>query len=436
MARKLTVLVSLLMLSLLVSSTVFASAGWVTVDVTSDEVSYYGTGLTNWRRINAEQAYNSVEIYSDRDIHEVKFTFEGTSVRWLASVGPNRGKANVWINDKLVAENLDLYAEEMEYQVPVFETTLELGVHTIKVRPTGEKNAKSTFAAITVDAFQYLPSLLNKITEANELLKLVPTAEEVEQKLVSFDYPAEVIAALEKAIAEANEAYNTYAPGEQGQISALAVLDEAMTNFKNSKIPIARPSLYSFEGNLEDSLAGFTALTEYELTYEEGVVGQALNLDGNVFIQVPGDHPIATSEQMTVAAWVNWREGNHWQRIVDFGNNTSQYFFITPNSGSNTLRFAITSGRGEQWVETAPLPKNEWVHVAVTLGNGEANLYVNGELKASGKIDIVPADFEPALNYVGNSQWPDPLFNGLIDELYISNVALSAEEIVELMNAR
>ena len=76
MARKLTVLVSLLMLSLLVSSTVFASAGWVTVDVTSDEVSYYGTGLTNWRRINAEQAYNGVEIYSDRDIHEVKFTLK------------------------------------------------------------------------------------------------------------------------------------------------------------------------------------------------------------------------------------------------------------------------------------------------------------------------------------------------------------------------
>lgn len=117
------------------------------------------------------------------------FAFEGTAVRWLASVGPNRGKANVYVDDVLVAEELDLYSEEMAYQVPVFETMLDLGVHTIKVVPTGTKRAEATFAAITVDAFQYIPSLSNRIADAYALLRLAPSVAEVEQKLVSYDYP-------------------------------------------------------------------------------------------------------------------------------------------------------------------------------------------------------------------------------------------------------
>lgn len=423
-----------ILLSLTLSLNVLASDndGWVTVDVTSEEVNYYGTGLTDWRRLNTESALNGVEISSDRDMHEVEFTFEGTGIRWLGSVGPMRGTANVYLNDDLLAANVDLYRKEMAYQEVIFEEILDLGVYTIKVVPTGNSNENSAFRAITVDAFQYLPSLENKIAEANELLVAAPTDEEVEQKLVSYYYPDEAIESLAIAMADALEALQTFKPGTDEQIAGLVILSKAMADFENSKIIIARPSLYSFEDNLDDSLGGFAAIAEGKITYGEGRVGQAIILNGNAHLEIPADHPIATSEQMTIGVWVNWRAGNQWQRILDFGNNTSEYFFITPNSGNNTLRFAITSGSGEQFIETNSLPKNEWVHVAVTLGEGEANLYVNGELKASGAINIKPSDFEPKMNYIAKSQWPDDLFNGLVDELYISNVALSAEEIQDL----
>jgi hypothetical protein len=36
------------------------------------------------------------------------------------------------------------------------------------------------------------------------------------------------------------------------------------------------------------------------------------------------------------------------------------------------------------------------------------------------------------LNYLGKSQWPDPLFNGRLDELFIYNYALSDIEISRL----
>ena len=89
----------------------------------------------------------------------------------------------------------------------------------------------------------------------------------------------------------------------------------------------------------------------------------------------------------------------------DFGNGTNQYMFLSPRSGNNTLRFAIKNGGGEQIVQTSQLAENTWVHVAVTLGNGTAKLYVNGVEQASANVSIKPSNFKPTLNYIGKSQF-------------------------------
>jgi hypothetical protein len=167
---------------------------------------------------------------------------------------------------------------------------------------------------------------------------------------------------------------------------------------------------------------------------EEGKIGGAIDLAGSSQITLPASS--ISSDELTVATWVNWRGGNAWQRIFDFGNNTSQYMFLTPRSGgANTLRFVIRNGGSEQMIQTSQLPVNEWVHVAVTLGNGTATLYVDGEAAASADgITIKPSDFNPVNNYIGKSQWSDPLFNGMIDEFSVFSKALSAEEISALFN--
>lgn len=113
--------------------------------------------------------------------------------------------------------------------------------------------------------------------------------------------------------------------------------------------------------------------------------------------------------------------------------------FLTPSSGSGTLRFAIsTNGNAsgaEQIVETSPLPVGRWEHVAVTCNGSTACLYTNGILAASGSVTISPADFNPALNNFGASQYPaDPFFNGQLDQVFIYNYALSSTEIMRLMN--
>jgi len=197
---------------------------------------------------------------------------------------------------------------------------------------------------------------------------------------------------------------------------------------------------YAFEGDTRSSVgfsadgtpAGFPA---YALrpVLPDSDSGRAIVLDGrNNFVTLPRSIT-ANSSDITVAAWVLWNGGGNWQRIFDFGNGTGQYLFLTPRSAAGTLRFAIKNGGAEQALETSPLPIGQWNHVAVTINGNTGSLYVNGVLAATSEnVTIHPSDFNPVNNYIGKSQWPDPLFNGLIDEFLIYNYALSSAQIAEL----
>ena len=158
-----------------------------------------------------------------------------------------------------------------------------------------------------------------------------------------------------------------------------AELDQA----EGSLVPVPL-SLYTFEGNADNSFGSSHGTVDGTPVYTAGKVGQAINLNGtDNYVTLPARIRCPVTTRSRLATWVYWKGGNQWQRIFDFGNNTNQYMFLTPRSGNNTLRFAIKNGGGEQMVQTSQLAANQWVHVAVTLGSGTAKLYVNGEEKAT-----------------------------------------------------
>ena len=160
---------------------------------------------------------------------------------------------------------------------------------------------------------------------------------------------------------------------------------------------------------------------------------QAIVLDGaNSYLQLPAN--LAQANGFTFAAWVYWNGGANWQRIFDFGDDTSHYLFLTPSSSSGTLRFAINDGSGEQILETNGLASGAWRHVAVTLNGDTVTLYVNGTHVATAtNFSIAPSAFTPFKNYLGKSQFPaDPLFAGKLDEVEIADYALTAAQISAL----
>jgi arabinan endo-1,5-alpha-L-arabinosidase len=166
--------------------------------------------------------------------------------------------------------------------------------------------------------------------------------------------------------------------------------------------------------------------------------GNVLNLDGVTnYVSLP--NPVANCR--TLACWTKWNGGAAWQRIFDFGADTTNYFFLTPLDNNGVMRFAITTngGYGNEQIIDAPiaLPTNQWCHVAVTLDGSTGLLYLNGNpVGTNNAMTIRPWQLLARNNYLGKSQYSgDPYFNGKMDSFRIFGRALSGTEIKDLAGA-
>jgi autotransporter-associated beta strand protein len=192
---------------------------------------------------------------------------------------------------------------------------------------------------------------------------------------------------------------------------------------------------FHFETNTLDSSGyGNNGFAVADPNYVAGQVGQAVALDGtNSYIQLSPN--VAQSNAFTFAAWVYWNGGANWQRIFDFGNDTSHYLYLSPSSGSGTTRFATRNGGTELTLDTVALPVGQWQHIAFTLSGSTAKIYTNGVLAASSaSIVYNPSNIKPVQNYLGKSQTAaDPLFNGSLDEVEIADYAFTAAQVAALL---
>lgn len=189
----------------------------------------------------------------------------------------------------------------------------------------------------------------------------------------------------------------------------------------------AREHLGLYNGTLRNG-AGIT---------NDPSLGKVLNLDGVTnFVSLP----LSVANASTFAAWVKWRGGADWQRIFDFGADTTNYFFLTPRTYGGRMRFAITTNgnSAEQQINApAALPTNSWVHVAVTLDGTKGLLYLDGlPVATNNAMTIRPWQVLAKNNYIGKSQWSaDPFFDGEISSFRIFGRALSSAEIRDLAYA-
>lgn len=204
-------------------------------------------------------------------------------------------------------------------------------------------------------------------------------------------------------------------------------------------VEVARPTdmlaHFQFHNDRVDGTGATAAILTGSPAFSDAPFDRAIELDGTDDHAKLRGNLLEGVTDVTIAARFRWNGGGNFQRLFDFGNSTSQYLFLTPKSGSNTLRFAITTSgtAGEQILE-APSPAiGEWTHVAVTLIDQTGTLYVNGVPVASGTVTLDPGTINPLLNWIGKSQFTaDPLFAGAIDDFRIHRRGLTAAEIRSL----
>jgi len=193
---------------------------------------------------------------------------------------------------------------------------------------------------------------------------------------------------------------------------------------------------YEMEDNVKDtSGSGFDGTEHGNLAYEAGKFGNALVFDGNsaTYVDLPIGEAISTMESCTISSWVKYSGGAVWQRIYDFGTSTTNYMFMTPDQGTTYRATLLVNGNGEDIASAGELSTGNWEHVVAVYdaGNSILKLYRNGTLVATDTtMRFAVKDLGVTTqNYLGKSQWPDPNYNGMIDDFRIYNRALTDGEV-------
>ncbi len=167
-----------------------------------------------------------------------------------------------------------------------------------------------------------------------------------------------------------------------------------------------------------------------------GKWNQAIQFDGtDNYLDINGYSGILGSGSRTCAAWIKTSSTNQMP-VVAWGPNTAgnKWTFIIENGHA---RIEITSG----YVEGTRLVNDgQWHYVAVTFTNDIASI-TNAKLYVDGTVET---SFTTTLSHAVNttssgdvkigSDVQSRYFNGVLDEVRIFNRALSATEIVSLMN--
>jgi len=200
---------------------------------------------------------------------------------------------------------------------------------------------------------------------------------------------------------------------------------------------IGTSARYAFDGDGHDGWNnGFDALLVGAPRFVPGKFGQAIALNGTTdYLQVPPR--LASSAEWAFAGWVFWNGGANWQRVFDFGFDTSHHLFLTPKSSAGTLRFGIENGGSQQQLNGPAMPVGVWTHLAVSISGNTGKLFINGVPVATNTaMTINPVDVGAKFNYLGKSRFTaDPLFNGRFDDFRFFSSALSDAQVAAIYSS-
>lgn len=218
---------------------------------------------------------------------------------------------------------------------------------------------------------------------------------------------------------------------------------------------------YALDGSVEDASPNqFDASLVGDFNEVEGMVGTAIFLNevdsvnecgkaGGSFIALPVIEDI-WEEGFSVTAWTMFTENRKFERIVDIGNGWGEDGGVPITlSRNDTLNDLVLTS----WIDSNPvtnrqkgrliaedvIKNGELQFFAATISpSGEMKIYVDGELvaeKSSGHGIINIARTE---NFIGHSNYceEDDDFRGVMDEVRIYNINLSAAEISKIYEIR
>ncbi len=168
----------------------------------------------------------------------------------------------------------------------------------------------------------------------------------------------------------------------------------------------------------------------------EGNPDGGLVFEGNGprdFVEIPDSESLDATEGLTVEMWMYleaWSTaggtGATKELAYKVGPRSDKKVLIRMTTGALAWGAAVVAGKTD-------VPLKKWTHIAGTYDakSGEGKIYIDGALDGEGKIggEIVPND-----DVLWLGRGAGPFLHGRMDEVRISNIARSEQEIQELMN--
>ena len=192
---------------------------------------------------------------------------------------------------------------------------------------------------------------------------------------------------------------------------------------------------YRFEGNALDSSGNELHGTEMgDPTYEAGVFGQAISLDGDGdYVDCGAPPEFDITDYITFTYWIKVVEfDKQWNTVLSRGDDSWRSSRASLN---NFMEAAVGGTTGNYTYGVTPVNDEQWHHVGWVYDGTMNYLYVDGEVDATeestGQITVSSYPL-----WIGdNSQATGRYWTGLIDDLQIYNRALTQEEVRRIMQS-
>ncbi len=223
-------------------------------------------------------------------------------------------------------------------------------------------------------------------------------------------------------------------------ISILAALISGLlicgTAFSGPKVDKNTMLLLSFDEGVGDTAQDLSGNENHgELNgaeWVEGKFGSAVELDNDGdSVVMPLSPTLDLADQLTVEAWVKTstvairtdiiskHEGGGYALIIDEGGIFRASFHIAGN---------YTASRS-----TTMLEADKWYYLAATYDGKSLNVYVDGELEGEVPVQGAVTSTVVSLSVGGNSGpggvVTSYFYKGVVDELRVSNIARTPEEL-------
>ena len=163
-----------------------------------------------------------------------------------------------------------------------------------------------------------------------------------------------------------------------------------------------------------------------------GRIGKGLLFDGDGdYVEVPHSDCLNITGTITVEAWINLDcyTGGNWKTIVSKGDESGKrlYFQVGGENAPESYRRKIFNY--PTLISNSEIPTRTWTHVVYVADGINENLYINGTLNKCESSEFINTNPQYNLIIGARKTKDGEFFQGVIDEVRISNISRTPDEI-------